>query len=379
MKILTIAPANTPHALRPVRSLLDAGHSVLLFGYKQINDPLAGEYRPNYKYIAEKYPPGDTPVQHIENYAITLNALNKTFRPDIVHIHWISWHLPLCLKLNMHPIAVSVWGSDLNTSLVADSLGGFHWREDMINSVLFLKEADRLIVDDPTMPAKCAFAAPGVPVDILPLGADELFFESDQAGAEMLRKRLGLEHKYIFTSARLLAPVYRTPDIMAAFALAAKGKDAVLVLKKFLVEDRNVLKELSELAKRLGIEKQVRMCGPLSSEELRNLYKISTALINFPARDAFPVTFAEAAACGAKVITCWHPSYDVPLVRNYFDILAEDSVECLSESISTLMLDDFNGYRQNIIAAREMAAREYSHENYINGLIRVYSELLKQG
>lgn len=375
MRILTIAPANSPHAIRPVRSLLQKGHSVCLLG-DQPKDPLEHEHWPDYIYLSE--PAGEFPrsMEDIKTVKAVLQRIQQTFQPDITHIHWISWHLPICAVLGMRPLVVSVWGSDLNGALRIQDSGDYAWREDLSCAAHSLPRADYLIVDDPTMPAKCAFAADGVPTRILPLGADDIFFDADEESAARIRRRLSLTQKYIFTAPRLLNPVYRTPDIMRAFALAARGMDAVLVLKKFLVLDQKTVFQLQRLAKILGIEKQVRFYGKFSPEDLRDLYAASSALINFPARDAFPVTFAEAAACGARVITCWHPAYDVPLVRDFFEVLPDDSVESLADAMRRCMAGALFGDEDRRAAGRELARREYSHETYIRELVSIYASLI---
>lgn len=374
MRILMIAPTNTPHGVRPARSLLQKGYSVCLFGYHS-KDPLLGEQWPNYTYVPD--PTGGSPqtVKDIKKIATVLQHIYQAFQPDLIHIHWISWHLQICASLGMRPLVVSIWGSDLNNTLSLNDSGEYTWRDDLPCAARSLAVADYLIVDDPTMLGKCAFAADKVPTRILPLGADEVFFAVDDESSTRIRRRLSLTQKYIFTAPRLLNPIYRTPDILRAFALVAKEMDAVLILKKFLVREQSSVVMLQQLAKILGIEKQVRFYNIFSPADLRDLYAVSSALINFPARDAFPVTFAEAAACGARVITCWHPAYDVPLVKNFFTILPDDSVASLAQAIQHCIANPFAG-NENRVAEQELARREYSHETYIRELISIYFSLV---
>lgn len=371
MKILTIGPANTPHLIRPVRSLLKKGHQVCLVGYHS-GDPLAKESWPNYSWFADPGG-GDSPVSAEAAYKSYehLNALLTAYKPDIIHVHWISWHLGSIRQLAPKiPLVVSVWGTDINHALTVDDNDRYIWRSDADYNARDLPLADYLIVDDPTMIDKCAFVAPKVPVRLLTLGADKDFFEKDPTGGQRIRKRLSLPHKHIFTSCRLLNPNYRQEAILQAFARVARNEDAVLIFKKF-ISIKESLQPLKNLANDLGIANQVRFYGTLSTEDLRDLYSISKALISFPQRDAFPVTFAEAAASGARVITCWHPAYNVPLVKNYFDVLDNDSIDSLASAIKRAMSEPFP--KSRLEAARKLAKEEYSHEKYINGLEDIYT------
>lgn len=378
MRILTIAPADSPHTIRPVRSFLKLGHSVCLFGYHAEN-PFERENWPRYAWIAD---PAGEPVPLTDEAAFksrfTLQAAYRAFQPDVVHIHWISWHLPLCAGLHMRPLVVSVWGSDLNCALCETAVGNYAWQEDNASTCVAknLPLADHLIVDDPSMLAKCAFAAPNVPISYLSPGVDKCFFESDAESIARIRARLSLSQKHIFTVPRLLAPAYRIPEIMQAFAIAARNTDSVLVLKKYLIKDQSFVQRLRGLSQQLGIENQVRIYGTLSQQDLRDLYCASTALINFPVRDAFPVTFAEAAACGARVITCRHPAYDVPLVKKFFSVLPDDSVESLAEAIRGHITNpppEDPAWRH---AMKETAYAEYSHAKYVREVLSLYALLV---
>lgn len=380
MRILTIAPADSPHTIRPVRSLLKRGHSICLFGYHAQN-PFECEDWPQYTWVAD---PAGEPMPLTDDAAFksrsALQAVYRAFQPDVIHIHWISWHLPLCASLHMRPLVISIWGSDLNCALCETSLGKYAWKGENASTSLAksLPLADHLIVDDPSMLVKCSFAAPHVSVSHLSPGVDKIFFEADAENITRIRSRLRLSQKYIFIAPRLLSPTYRIPEIMRAFALAARNTDSVLILKKYLTKDQFFVQRLRDLSRHLGIESQVRIYSTLSQQDLRDLYCASTALINFPIRDAFPVTFAEAAACGARMITCWHPAYDVPLVKRFFDILPDDRVESLAKAIREYIT---NPPAEDIIRCnlmREMAYTEYSHEKYMRELLSLYASLVTQ-
>lgn len=374
MRILTIGPSLSPHLYRPVKSLLQRKHQVCLMGYYS-EDPFSGENLPGYVWIEDTSGSMGVSDYHVRKTYNVLSPIISKFKPQVIHIHWISWHLPLCKQIAPDiPLVASVWGSDLNCALI-QSETGYAWLDTSLSAIYAkkLSLADHLIFDDTTMFAKCAFAAPGVPAALLPLGANDIFFQQPSE-EEKIRKKLEIDSKYIFTSARLLTSTYRQKEILRAFALACKDKDAALVFKDF-VTDRPLLKELKYLAQKLGIMHQVKFYTGLNPEELRDLYSISASLISFPSRDAFPVTFAEAAAIGANVITCWHPSYDTDLVKECFDILPNDSVKTLANAIRSRIESPGSGDSEKRVKARKIAYEQYNHANYADKLIEIYGKL----
>lgn len=375
MRILIIGPADSPHTVRPLRSLLHRGHDVCFIGYHAGN-PLAGE---NYKKYTWFRDPGEEPFPHTEEgmkatYHLLASAIKK-FNPDVIHIHWVSWHLLPCHTISpTTPCVVSVWGSDMNIALEETANNEYCWGATLESlNAKNLPLAKHIVIDDPTMHKKCAFAAPEVPSTLLPLGVDDFFFKPDRNNAEKIAKSLDADSAHIFTSMRVVRKNYRSDDILRAFADAAKGKNAILVFKKFLNHPKP-WQELAELAKTLGVEKQIRFTENLTPQDLRDLYFASTALINMPVRDGFPVSFHEAGAVGADVITCWHPAYDVPLVHECFDVLPDDSVQSLAAAIKQ-RLDFPPASSSPNQKAIEMTRKQFSHASYIDGLEKIYHDL----
>lgn len=375
MKILTIGPVDSLHTVRPVRSLLRKSHEVCLIGY-QGNNPFA---RQNYKRYTWFRDPGDAPFprseEGIKKTTQLLSTVFKTFDPDIVHIHWLSWHLLPCKNIAPHtPKVVSIWGTDINIALESCGNNEYVWGhtlETLNAKNLYL--ADHIIVDDSTMIAKCKFAAPNTPTTLLPLGADKIFFNPIMTNVEKIRKKLSANDAHIFTSMRVVRDNYRSDDILRAFASVARERNAILVFKNFLYHPKP-WQELITLAHDLGVERQVRFIDNLTPEELRDLYAASTALINFPVRDGFPVSFAESAAVGADVITCDNPAYDVPLVHECFEVLPVDNVQSLATAMERRLEVPVSHFSRNDKAI-EMARNYHSHAVYVEGLEKIYNEL----
>lgn len=115
-------------------------------------------------------------------------------------------------------------------------------------------------------------------------------------------------------------------------------------------------------------------------EDLPGLYAAADAIVNYPQRDALPVTFFEAAAAHKPVVTCWHEAYDVELVRNSFVIAKGGDVEALAEAMLRLEREMSHGERRDALAAAEdEVERNYSASASKAALRRLYGELLEVG
>ena len=389
MNILFVGYAS-PHVRRPLRALLEAGHRVCMGTLR--GDPMGGASHRGYTCVP--LPDG---LQHTKEFILKMHSIKKAFKPDILHVHYADFRVWQCSLLDVAPMVVSVWGSDMNLLVELDEQGrptptAFY--DPCVEEGM--RKAAACIVDDPAMQQKVDFVTGGtIPVTLAPLGADSLFFVDDAQGRAALRQRLNLpEGIPLFVSPRAFSDFYGHDVIVEGFAALAKRRDALLLLKTFIPsgwtptidkqsqavntgEDDaqgQYLRTVQKIATRAGVWNKVRFCGSLSLEDLRNLYGIANALINMPARDGFPVTFAEAAACGAEVVTRWHPAYAVPLVEKFFRVLPEHEPSVLARALHEVL--DQPATPEKRQAMREEARIHWSHDSYCRELLRVYSEAL---
>ena len=380
-----------PHTARPLRFLLQAGHQVVMLTYGE--DPLLGEKHAGYTCI--RLPGGLECTQEI---ALLLQHLKKKFKPDILHVHFANYRVWQCTLLPIAPTVVSVWGSDINTLVDMDEEGRLI-PTDAYDPLVEegLRKAALVIVDDPAMVRKVEFMTDGsVPVCLNHLGVDDTFFEEDIQEQRALRHKLGLpEGIPVITSPRAFLESNGHELILRAFARVAKRHDAVLVLKTFNamfwspstdtisvpkcqehdVEATAYLLKMQKLATQLGVWRQTVFCGSLSIADLRSLYGLSTALVNMPTRDGFPVTFLEAAACKSEVVTCWHPAYAVPLVEKHFHVLPEAKAEVLAEALEETLLRPAS--LEARCAAQEEVRANWTHARYCRELVCMYGSMLE--
>ena len=130
--------------------------------------------------------------------------------------------------------------------------------------------------------------APDMPIDMVGAGVPEELFRLERKPAEFLLYfgRLDIFHKGLDVLLEALALIVREqPD--AELCIAGRGKDG----------DR-----VAELARNLGISKNVRLLGPVSDAE-RNTLLAGAAVQLMPSRfEGFGLAAAEAMAAGVPLI-----------------------------------------------------------------------------
>jgi glycosyltransferase involved in cell wall biosynthesis len=130
--------------------------------------------------------------------------------------------------------------------------------------------------------------APGMPIDMVSAGVPEELFELRRRPGKFLLYfgRLDVFHKGLDTLLEAIAIIARDrPDI--ELRVAGRGKDAARV---------------TEMAKQLGIEKNIVMLGAVSDEK-RNELLAEAAVQLMPSRfEGFGLAAAEAMAAGVPLI-----------------------------------------------------------------------------
>ena len=130
--------------------------------------------------------------------------------------------------------------------------------------------------------------APGMPIDMVQAGVPEELFtlERDPKGFLLYFGRLDIFHKGLDTLLESIALIAREkPNI--EIRIAGRGKDA---------------EGVAELARTLGIEKNVKLLGAVSDADRNQLFKEAEAQL-MPSRfEGFGLAAAEAMAAGVPLV-----------------------------------------------------------------------------
>ena len=381
MRILILGHGSSTHVKRPINQLLDRSCEVFFAGSE--NPYPTG--RPGYYYLW--YPFFGRCIYRRTGHVIgdllaklsfipLLRYYYNKFKPDITHVHWVDCHAYYCLQAGLHPLILSIWGSDINNCFAP---GADQRHNNIISQVL--SKANKIIIDSPEMAGKCSFLAKHDmnTIELLHLGVMPNFLRNFGKNKLEIKSFYHIpEDARVLLSIRALTPFYQHELILKAFGLVFPRltKRTVLVFKKFNEMNDNYSRELNFLAKHLGMENSIFWINHIADPQLPNVYSMADVIINFPVQDTFPITFLEAAASQVPVITNALPSYVNTFAEQYFKMVQDNSVTGLAEALFD-ELELLPTPKEKLSAAHSFVEKNFNQANYINRLLDIYSDIVQ--
>lgn len=384
-KVLMIAPGGVIHSLRPLNWLLERGCQVV---FSDNFNPFP-ERREGFTFMPFPYPRGSGLFPKIlgNNFGARLSVWTTTLRlkilwrrirPTIIHVHWVDNRAYYCAKAGLHPLVLTVWGSDINDHFLPDADPAFRQRVGEA-----LAGADLILIDAADLREKCAkLAGREVPTELITLGIDTDRFcpGYEQEGKEW-RRRLSIpDEATVLLSIRAWSPLYRHESLLEAFARALPrlSHEAVLVFKilKSPNMDRTFYeKKMRDLAEKLGVTRMVRWMEEVPLNLLPEVYSFADVILNYPSMDAFPVTFLEAAACERPVISCRLPAYAGTFAEEYFHLVSSEDLSELSDAIVEFVNQNHTESRTRLAEVRRIVCRDHDERIAAGRLLDIYHKL----
>jgi glycosyltransferase involved in cell wall biosynthesis len=303
------------------------------------------------------------------------------WRPDVVHCHWVDEVAWAFARAGARNLVITAWGSDVNRffDCAHPPAARRQVAEALQKCVLLTGDAEDIRLKAELL------AGRKLSWLLFPLGIRAEQFRRDrEAKRQQFRQRFRIpEATFLFGDFRAWRPDYRHAQILEAFAGACKACDSPLgLLIKVYYPDgapryHDLRSQIELRIAALQLQDRVWWVQGLESRELPSAYAAVDAVINWPQRDAMPVTFFEAAAARRPVITCWHPAYDVPLVRDNFLVVHEPCIDNLTQA----MIRAREGVREgnlerSLIAAELEVEQTYSETASVLRLSQIYGGLL---
>ena len=381
-----IAPASSPHTVRPVEELLKLGCEVVLVAaHDPFGKPVAG-----YSFLKSPLWRGKHAVKRISRKlcrffdywleVLPMKLAWKRYNIDLVHVSWVNEQAARCVEEGIRPLVLTVWGSDIN-NLFAGSVD----KEYRSRIGRALAKADLILVDSSDMFDKCSQLA-GRPVNakLQMVGIDtQLFRPGYSEEARAWRKALAITASCkVILSVRSLAPHYGQREIINAYANALPRFTCatVLVVNRFNggsdLARSPYETELREMVERFAIGDHVRWMNPVPVSLLPPVYAAANVVVNFPSKDAFPVTFLEAAACERPVISCLLPAYEGTFAVKYFKIVKKDGISDLSDAMVNHVNSGATSPGSRLEEARRLIVSEYDQTRTSAQLMAHYKGVL---
>ncbi len=375
MKVLMLAPGNSPHARRPLGWLLARGVKVCFLDEA---DPLP-DGAPGYHFVplprsglgVLRGLVGSHSALSLAKWrAWPLHRIWRVARPDVTHVHWVDPRAQHCAAAGMHPLVLTVWGSDIDDQLAPTA-------DPAMRAAIgeALAAADLVLIDAADMADKCTqLAGCPVPTRLLTLGVDTTRFAPGYATeAAALRASLDIPaDARVVLSPRAMGHIYRHREVLDAFA-HARVPGAVLLFLRYnpssFAECRTLEEDLRARAAELGVTDALRFSDRLPVAELPVLYAAADVVVNFPAHDAFPVTFLEALACARPVISCRLPSYAGTVAERYVRMVDDP------DALAVTLAETLAAPPADLTAARAEVCRTHDETLVADTLVALYREL----
>jgi glycosyltransferase involved in cell wall biosynthesis len=378
--VLLLAPAGSVHTLRWADALAARGHAVTVCSW---HDPRRGE-------IADEWRLSCAPASgswwpwRVLCAVSWLRQEVRHLKPDVVHVHSLGVHGALSLLLPTHaaPRVVTPWGSELRA---AD-----HAAARALVARVALRRAQLVLPTSREVAATVAnrYQVPERRITVLSWGVpDELLDGRDvddiarNEEARLTRLRFGIPvESTVVLSIRSTSPVYRTQEILDAFADATRRRpDLHLVLltghrpaqsaaaraqQHYLAKLRD---RVPMLADRITVIEQV-----LSQSELFDLMRASEIAVSVPESDQRSSSVLEAAAAGCRLLLADLAAYRELVTDGLRAGLLADPVRItLGDALATATPLGVADRAAN----RELIGRAERGSGQINRLERLYQEL----
>ena len=244
---------------------------------------------------------------------------------------------------------------------------------DLVIGKQVIKEADRIIVvSNATKKYVLSLGADPEKIRVLHNGVDLTRFRPVTGIKEEMRKKLGIpqDARVALTVRRL---VYKNGiDTLIESAKIAIEKNPKLVF--IAVGKGPDFEEVREKIGQLGMQKNFRLAGFVSDEELPLYYNAADFFV-LPSKsgEGLPLVALEAMACGLPVAATNVGGISEVLSEDYGKLVPPNSPDSLAEAVLEFSRKDLSALRKGL---RTMIEQKYSWDTNVKKLGEIYEELI---
>jgi glycosyltransferase involved in cell wall biosynthesis len=300
LTVAVLGPASSVHIQRWNTMLKSIGYRVIVASLEPGPGLADAELR-----VAPAVSAG--PVQRVPRAAVWLRRVIRDVRPDIVHIHSLGVHGALALALPRGPVqVVTPWGSELRAA-----------RNSVARASVVRFAVRRAGLVLPTSPSVAVemidrYAVPPAQVRVFSWGVDEALIAAyPSISPGPVRASVGIpDDAIVVLSVRSTAAVYRTLEIVSAFARAATDRpDLFLVVLGGHRPDResaqrakdDYLDLIRDAASAIQ-DRCIILEDPLTPKETFEIMCASDIAVSIPAGDQRSSSVLEAALAGCRLL-----------------------------------------------------------------------------
>lgn len=291
-----LADGGSPHTIKWARSLASEGYEILIFGLSSFSSEL---YKNEKNITAVSFgideatmKSGNGSLRKLRylSAVFKVRSLIKEFKPDILHVHFVSSYGLIASLVGFKRTFMSVWGADVYDFPLKSQL---HQR--LLEFVL--SKADSIFSTSHVM-AKQASKFTDKKIEVIPFGIDLQRFRSFHPP-----ERIWSEDNLVIGTVKSLEDKYGISDLIKAFALI-KNKRNQSNIKLLIVGKGTKEIELKSLVETLGIAGSVHFTGWIPVEQIPDFHNMLDISV-FPSildSESFGVAVVEASASEKPVI-----------------------------------------------------------------------------
>ena len=325
MKICYLGDGQSIHIERWMKYFVEQGHQIILLTDNPGNPTPIQQIRVgnrrNYKLI------------HYYRCIHDIKKILKSFKPDILHAHFISGYGYWAQWSKFHPLVLTAWGSDIY--IVP--------HDKFISKILVrraLEQADLVTADSADLKSAILNLAPRTKrIELISFGVDTSLFKP-AVDIEMAKSELKLAGHKVILSNRRLEPLYNLDNIIRATSLIKKEFPNI---KLIVFGEGSQNEKLLQLSNSLKLQSNIEFRGSVNHPELAKYLQATDLYISVPQSDATSVSLLEAMACELPMVVS-----DLPSNREWVEpdingkLVPPDSVDVLARACVELLQDPLN-------------------------------------
>ncbi len=252
-------------------------------------------------------------VEELEKVGIPVHSLNirrripdpraifrfariiRKFKPHILHSHMVHANILARVVRPLAPVPVLICTAHSIDERGKKGVG--KWRIFAYRFTDFLCDLTTQVSQTGLKRYVQIKAVPKYKIRYIPNGVDTERFRPDPEARECLRKELGVDDDFVWIAVGRFDPPKDYPKMLQAFAQVWKEKPKV---RLFIVGDGPLRPEMEILAKKLGIDSQVKFLG--IRKDVPDLLNAADAYVMSSAWEGMPMVLLEAASTGLPIV-----------------------------------------------------------------------------
>lgn len=367
MKILLLADASSIHTIRWANSLSEQNTKIILFtlsSYNQANYNSQIEIKSLlfFKRIKNMSDGNFFKIGYLLS-TFSILKLYKNFKPDLVHAYYASSYGLLATLLNLKPLIISAWGSDIYEFPTKNYINYYLLK-------FVLKRANLILSTSDVMAQKISTYTENQNIKVVPFGINTTKFSPEIKNVKNLDViKIG--------TIKSLEDTYGIDILLKAFSII-KSRNSNKNIRLVIVGSGSKAHKLQNLAEKLDLSESTDFVGFVNHSIIQDFHKELDIAVYLSRRESFGVSILESSSCGIPIVATQVDGI-VEVVRDKFSgfLVAPNDPNDAAEKIQILIDDEKLRIKlgQN---GRNFVIQNFSWNKSVELTLNIYQSILKK-